>query len=516
MARYYVGYDCGTMGTKVAIFSEEFSMVADAYRPHKILYPKPGWAEMEAEQFYRAVAEGLSECLAKSRINPKEIRAISCSGVICGFVPIDKNWKPVGPYYPYLDNRAKEEAIYVSKNLEPLWEKENGTSIVGAFIPPMIMRWLQKNEKRQMAQTEKIVTAAHYVMGRLGGMQAAKAFMDWSHLSGWLLGYDARKHDWSQRQLEILGIPRDILPRVTKPWEVVGTLTKATADETGLAEGTPLVAGGGDMQQSCLGSGVVEVGVCSDVAGTASNFNFAVGKLIDSITSKKVLMAAMHTLEDIFLYWAIIPGGGLSLRWFRDEILNKQGDEEFYEHMNRLAEKVPIGSGFSLFLPYLQGRTNPVWPNASAGWIGLYGSSDAAYLWRAMLEAIAYEYYGWAQLLQQEGLKLKRIVGQGGGSKGGFWNQIKADMLNTEYVTLQQNEQAVLGNALLASYGVGDITDLRTASIKWVKNRETFIPNAKNHDLYMKLYEKRQEIINGPIAEVFEQLSAMHSIGAVE
>ena len=225
-----LGYDCGTMGTKVA----------DAYRPHVIEYPRPGWAEMDPEQFYRVTSAGIAECMRKSRVNPKEIRGISCSGVLCGIVPVDERWKATGPY-----------------------------------IPPMMLRRLLKNEKELLFRTKKVVTAAHYVMGKLGGFGAREAF------------------------------------------------TCAEAKKLGLAEGTPLVAGGGDMQQSCLGSGVVETGVCSDVAGTASNFNYSVGGFTRGITKKKVLMLAMHTLEDQYLYWAIVPGGGLSLRWFRDDIMSE-------------------------------------------------------------------------------------------------------------------------------------------------------------------------------------------------
>jgi xylulokinase len=512
MAQYYIGFDCGTMGTKVAIFTADGTMVADAYRPHVIDYPQPGWAEMEADQFLRVVKEGLRECMKKSRVSPREIRAISCSGIICGFVPIDEDWNPVGPYFPYLDNRAKDEAIFVSKNLEPLWETENGTSIVGAFIPPMILRWLLKNEKGMMGQARKVVEGAHYVLGKLGGLKARDAFIDFSHLSGWLLGYDGRSRNWSPRQLDILGIPLEILPRVVKPWDVVGRLTREAAEETGLTAGIPLVAGGGDMQQSCLGSGVIDAGVCSDVAGTASNFSFAVSDFSASVTRRKELMVAMHTLDDIYLYWAIIPGGGLSLRWFRDDILQQKDDEGFYARMDKAARAVAPGSAASLFLPYLQGRTNPVWPNASAGWLGLYGSADSAVLWRAMLESIAYEYYGWVRVLAEEGIRPTRIVGQGGGSKGSLWNQIKADVLNAEYVTLKREEQAVLGNALLAAYGVGDITNLRESARKWVEYKESFPPDSSRHKRYMGLYEIREKIINGPLSEVFDMLAEMQTL----
>jgi len=508
--RYYLAYDCGTMGTKVAIFSEEGVMVADAYRPHTIEYPKPGWAEMPPEQFYRLTAEGIRECMKKSRLKPNDIKGISCSGVICGIVPIDEQWNPTGPYIPYLDGRSSEEVREVSECVEPLWEEEAGNAIIGSYIPPMMLRWLLHNKKDMIKRTKKVVTAAHFVMGKLGGMSVRDAFIDWSHLSGWVIGFDARKRNWSERQMELLGIPCELLPVVKRPWDVVGSVTRSAAEALGLAEGIPLVAGGGDMQQSCLGSGVVEVGVCSDVAGTASNFNYSVGDFTHEITEKKVLMLAMHTLDDQYLYWAIVPGGGLSLRWYRDDVMLQRGDEGFYERMNSLAENEPLGSGYSLFYPYIQGRTSPVWSNASAAWLGLFGSSNSGTFWRSILESIAFEYLSWMNILREFGVQPKRIIGQGGGSKSRLWNQIKADILNVPYLTLKNPEQAVMGNALLAAYGVGDIADLKNAAIAWIDVKETFRPIKAQTDRYMRIYKTREKILNGPMREIFEQLADLH------
>ena len=114
MSKCYVGFDCGTMGTKVAIYADDSRLIAEAYRPHEISYPKPGWAEMQPDQFYRVVSEGLQECVRTGKVDPKDVRGISCSGIVCGFLPIDDDWRPVGPYIPYLDGRAKEEAAQVA------------------------------------------------------------------------------------------------------------------------------------------------------------------------------------------------------------------------------------------------------------------------------------------------------------------------------------------------------------------------------------------------------------------
>ncbi|UCB46943.1 MAG: carbohydrate kinase [Spirochaetota bacterium] len=515
MSKYYFGFDCGTMGTKVAIYAEDSTLVAEAYRAHDIKYPKPGWAEMEPDQFYRVVIEGMRECVNKSKIDPKDVRGISCSGIICGFLPIDDNWDPVGAYIPYLDGRAKEEVRYVSENLDPIWADESGNAEIGAYMPPMFLKWLINNEKDFLSRTKKVVSAAQYVMGKLGGLGAKDAFIDWAHMSGWVIGFDGHKRDWSEKQMELLDIPYEILPEVKKPWDVVGTLHKNEAEKIGLREGIPLVAGAGDIMQSNLGSGVVDTGMCSDVAGTASIFTFLVSDFTREVTDKRVIINGISTLDDQFMYWSFIPAGGLSLRWFRDEVVMRKDEEAFYEEMNSLAEKTPIGADFSLFFPYLQGRSAPAWPNASAAWLGMFGSNNSATLWRSILESIAFEYLSWITILRNVGNELKKIVGTGGGSKGGFWNQIKADVLDAPYVTLERTEGAVLGNALLAAYGVGDIKDLKKSVNDWIKVKQTFKPIEENNQVYMKIYKKREEILNGPLKEIFDNIIELHNIQTI-
>ena len=512
MAKYYIGYDCGTMGTKVAIYADDSTLIAEAYRPHEIKYPKPGWAEMEPDQFYRVVTEGILECVQKSKIEPGYVKGIACSGIICGFLPIDESWNAVGFYYPYLDGRAKEEVRYTTEKLDPLWADESGNADIGAYMPPMIVKWLIKNDRSFLKRTKKVVSAAHYVMGKLGGLKAKDAFIDWAHMSGWVIGFDAHRRDWSHRQMEILEIPYEILPQAKSPWDVVGTLTGEEAKKVGLREGIPLVAGAGDIMQSNLGSGVVETGMCSDVAGTASIFTFAVPDFKREVTDKKVIINAMATLDDQYMYWSFIPAGGLSLRWFRDEVLQQKGDEDFYEQMNKIAELTPIGAEFSLFFPFLQGRSSPAWPNASAAWLGLYGSNNAGTLWRSILESIAFEYLGYVNILRSVGIDLMKIVGTGGGSKGAFWNRIKADVLNAPYVTLERTEGAVLGNAILAAYGVGDISDIRKTVNEWIKIKDQFDPNPENNEIYTKIHKLREQILNGPLYQIFDMVSELHTI----
>lgn len=507
--RYYIGYDCGTMGTKVAIYTEEGELVSEAYREHKILYPKPGWAEMEAEQFYRVVTDGIKECLGKGKVDPHGVKGISCSGIICGFVPIDSEWKPLGPYIPYLDGRAQKEAQDL-QNAEPLWAEESGNAEAGAYMPPVILKWVLNNMPQVRKEANKVVGAAHYVMGKLGGLKAGDAFTDWAHQSGWIIGFDARKRNWSEKQIQILGLPYEILPRVVKPWEVVGELCSKEAALLGLKSGVPLVAGAGDIMQSCLGSGLTDVGMAFDVAGTASIAAFAVSDIDPVITRKKVLVNAMNTFDDQYLLWGFIPAGGLSLRWYRDEIYRKPGDSTVYRELDQLAEQVPMGSDYCLFFPFLQGRSSPFWPTASGSWLGLRGSNQAGHLWRSMMESISFEYLSWTNLLRNEGFPVNKMIGTGGGSNSRLWNQIKADMMNLEYLLPAHSEGAVMGNALLAAFGVGAIKDMKKTIKEWVSFNQVFKPQPAVTAFYEQMARIRDEILSGPLLDCFNRVQSLH------
>jgi len=335
--------------------------------------------------------------------------------------------------------------------------------------------------------------------------------MDWGHLSGWILGYNLKKRNWSEEQIDILGLPKEILPKIVKPWDIIGYLKKDEAERVGLIEGMPLVAGSGDIMQGNLGSGVTEDGACSDVAGTASIFTLLLGANSKKITDTKTLVSGFSTLDEQYLYYGFIPAGGLSLRWFRDQILKEPENGGAYNEMNKLAEKIPLGSDGVLFYPYLQGRANPYWENANGTWLGLYGSNKLENLYKSMMESIAFEYLSWANIFSKQGIEVKSTTIIGGGSNSEMWNQMKADILNTQCRTLKRFDGGVLGNAALAAYGVGEVKDLVETANKWVEVKKYYDPIKSNHDAYMKIFKARERIVNGPLKEIFEILADLRA-----
>ena len=150
--------------------------------------------------------------------------------------------------------------------------------------------------------------------------------------------------------------------------------------------------------------------------------------------------------------------------------------------------------------------------NASGAFLNLTTNTDQGIMWRAVLEAIGYDYIYVADMYRNAGCNLDRIVVTEGGSKSSLWNQIKADMLGSEVVTLENVEGAVLSDAILAAYAVGDIHDLKKALLDVVKVKKVYTPNKENTKFYREMFKIQQQIIRNDMKSVFNQLEKMRSL----
>ena len=179
--------------------------------------------------------------------------------------------------------------------------------------------------------------------------------------------------------------------------------------------------------------------------------------------------------------------------------------------MQERAQKVKPGCDGVLFLPYLQGGSVGI-ENASGAFLNLTTNTDQGIMWRAVLEAIGYDYIYVADMYRAAGCNLDKIIVTEGGSKSSLWNQIKADMLGSEVVTLQNVEGAVLSDAILAAYAVGDIDDLKKALLDVVKVKRVYTPNEENTKFYRRMFGIQQQIIRNDMKSVFTQLERMRNL----
>lgn len=496
---YLIGVDLGTMGTKAAIFDTEGNLVALAFEESKLLYPKPGWVEQEPADFYLSSLRTIKECLEKSGVEPREVAALAFDGQMAGIGTIDAQWQTPTPYDSWLDTRCKPYIDRMREHQDLIIEKSGGPPTYSHG--PKIL-WWKHEEPEVFSRIHKFVVPGCYVAGRMAGLKGDDAFIDYTYIHFSCLS-DTKEARWSEELCHLFNIPMEKLPRIVKPWEIIGQLTAEAAEGCGLLAGTPIAAGCGDQAAGMLGAAMVEAGMVFDVAGTASVFSICVDRYTPDL-EHKTLFSGRLVPEDLWYALAYINGGGLNLRWFRDQLAKEEKAKaereggSAYAMLDAAAASVPPGSDSLLFLPHLGGRVTPSDPDLRGLWLGFTWSHRKEHLYRSLLEGIAYEYAYYLDIEKSllSGLEFKEARVIGGGSRSDFWNQIKADVLGIPYVRLNREEYAVLGSAIVAGYAVGIFDDLKATAKGFVEPISRLEPRPEYHayyrplvDLYISLFD---------------------------
>ncbi|MGB9693467.1 MAG: xylulokinase [Fervidobacterium sp.] len=514
---YFMGIDIGTAGTKTAIFDLQGNQIAAAYEESRLYYPRVCWVEQKPEDFYKSTVNTVNEVIKKFGVDPKSIASIAFSGQMAGILGIDEDWRAVTPYDSWLDIRCRDYIDHLNKNHADLLIRVTGVPPTVDHLPKML--WWKNERPKIFKRICKFTVPSVYVAGKLAGLNGNDAFYDYTYVTFTGL-IDTGKMRWSEELSEVFGIPIDKMPRIVKPWEVIGELTAAEAEKLGLAKGIPIVAGAGDGVACTLGAGVTKPGLCLDIAGTASAFYVSTDKMI-SDTKFKTLFYLKSVVPELWNVGAYINGGGLCLRWFRDEIAKyeketaKRRGEDPYKLLDNLASKIPLGSGGLFFVPHLGGRAYPYNPKIRGVWFSFTWKHTSAHFFRAILESISYEYHYYLRIIKDlfTNLELKEIRCIGGGGKSSLWNQIKADVLNVPYVLLNREEYAVLALAALGGYAVGFLNDYTKTIDEWVKPIKKITPSRERHEQYRKYAEFYEQMLNGldRIFEQYEHLTATDS-----
>lgn len=506
--RYYLGFDAGTQSVKVVVCDSEMRCVAESSHPTTIRHPGPRSVEMDPDEYAELTIQGIAECtgqmLAKG-LEPHGIRAVMGDGIICGITPVGDDGGSIAPYINYLDSRTQEDADEINSWNLSVWGEETGNADASCMFPALFARWYLRNSEEVRDGCARFVHNAPYILMRLAGLKARDAFIDQGTMSGWGLGYDVVGKRWSDEQLSLLGLDRSLMPRIVKPWDVVGGLTAEIAERTGLRPGTPVCGGAGDTMQSMLGCGLTGPGRAVDVAGTCSMFCVSTDGIVPELSSHgKGLIFNSGTLDDSYFYWGFIRTGGLSLRWFKDSVC--AGDAG-YDRLTDEASDVPAGSNGVQFLPYLTGGYGDG-ADASGAFLNLSLSTDRGTLWRAVLEAIGYDYIGVTDEYRAAGVDLDRITIAEGGSANDLWNQIKADMIGSTAQVMGTAGGALLTDCVTAARAVGDVSDLRSEMEGLAAPTRIFVPDQGRHALYRGLYERRRLVMGG-MMPVFSSLRGM-------
>jgi xylulokinase len=256
-------------------------------------------------------------------------------------------------------------------------------------------------------------------------------------------------------------------------------VTKSAAESTGLREGTPVVAGGGDFPVSMLGFGIVGEGVTADVTGTST--------LLAAHSPKPLLDPAIQNLRHVVDGWipfTILDCGGLSMKWCKDLVDALCGRDVSYDELISLASQAPPGSDGLLFYPYMLGERRRENTRSRGGFLGISLNHSAPHLVRAVMEGVALAMGKDVKVFRERGLEVSRLLSVGGGTRNELWNQIKANVTRSRWELSDEPEAGLKGAAILAAAGVGLIDDPAGTAVQRRTATRTVQPDPETFDTY--------------------------------
>ena len=461
-----LGIDIGTGGVRALLVDGDLGTVIDrSSATWPTSSPHPGWSEQDPDRWWAATAAAIRDLTGRLD-DSNRITAVGFAGQMHGLVLRDADGRPLRPAILWNDQRTASqcEAIHHRIGRDRCIDL-TGKPVLTGFTAPKLA-WVQEHEPDIARRIRSISLPKDHVMHRATGVHA----IDVADASGtsWL---DIGTRRWSAELCDQLDIDTSWLPQVHECSEVVGSITAEAAALTGLAAGTPVVAGAGDQAASGLACGITTDGLVSITIGT-SGVVFAHSDEPPR-DPDGTLHGFCHAVEGRWHRMGCMLSAGGSLEWFRSTLApDRTFDQIVAEGMT-----APPGSGGICFLPHLSGERCPHDdPSARGAFIGLSTNHRREHLARAVLEGISFGLADMLQCVRDAGRHVDSVRLAGGAARSQHWRQLLADVLAVRIETVNEPDATAYGAALLASVGAGLHDDAAAAASAMVRITDVIEP----------------------------------------
>lgn len=489
--RYTLAIDLGTGSCRAVIFDEGGRQTAIGQREwsHAGLPGFPGSQVFDTSRNWELICTCVREAITRAGIGPQEIAGVSSTSMREGMVLYDAAGHEIWAC-PNVDSRAGQQADELVRNGAARQIFEQGGDWVSITSPARFL-WIREHEPDTFAAIAHVGMLSDWVLYRLTG----RFVTDPSSGSSSNL-FDLRTRTWSSFSLDLIGVPTSIVPEVLEPGTVVGPVTAAAAEETGLRAGTPVAVGGADTQLGLVGIGVVRPNRLTLVGGSFWQLTVVTDEpLIDPLARVRTLC---HAVPGQWMTEGIGFYCGIAMRWYRDAFCDWEKAEaerlgvDPYVVMEQAAATVPPGSNgvLGVFANVMDAKR---WVQASPSFLQFnvddpVGSGRRACI-RAIEEQAAYTARGHLAIIEElTGRSFDEVVFTGGAAKGQLWPQIVADVLRIPVKVPVVKESTALGAALCAGVGAGLYRDLAEVAERTVRFERTFEPVAENEVAYDEHY----------------------------
>jgi xylulokinase len=481
---YVMAIDIGTTTTRCVLFSLRGTVAGEAYREPPVHYPQPGWAEVVPEEWWAATVAVVRETLRETGVPSEEILGIGLCGLKHAIVPMDARGIPLAGAMLWMDQRCRAQAQWMTREHGALLEGALGRGSAMSTTPSAPkLRWLAENEPELLRQASTLLLPKDFVRYRLTGTIAT----DPTDAGGTGL-YDRRSGAWSEPMLRLSGVSPEKMPPIRPSASLAGSVTPQAARLTGLAPGTPVVVGGGDVTCTLIGADVAD----PIVPGAPTRACLYLGTAA-WISAGRTLSAST---------FGATATTGAALKWLAALTGSRPDGEPAlpYSGLVEAASSIPIGARGLLFLPHLMGERGPSADPCAVG--VLYGLSLAhgrAELARAVLEGCACQL---RRIVEALDVTVGELVAVGGGAKSGLWLQIIADVTGLPLLVPRVVEAGALGAAILAAVGIGRYASVEQAAGAWVQVARRVEPDPLAHAAYEEVYAAFLEL-EGRVAPMY-------------
>lgn len=469
MLMYILALDQGTTSSRAIIFDPLGNVISVAQKEFPQIFPKSGWVEHNPWDIWNSQREVMIEAIEKAKIKPKEISTIGVTNQRETTIVWDKHTGQ--PIYNAIVWQCRRTADYCEElkrnGLSEVIKEKTGLVIDAYFSGPKI-KWILDNvpEAREKAEEGRLLfgTVDTWLIWNLTGGKVHAT--DYTNASRTML-FNIKNLDWDDELLEIMNIPRSMLPKTFPSSYFYGVCNIFDGVEI------PITGIAGDQQAALFGQCGFEEGVVKNTYGTGCFILLNTGENI-KYSSKGLITTIAYGIGEKVNYaleGSIFIAGAV-IQWLRDNLgLIKSSSE------SEILAKMVEDNGGVYFVPAFVGLGAPYWDMFARGLIiGLTRGAKKEHLVRAALESIAYQTNDVVELMEQEtGIKIKELRVDGGASANNFLMQFQSDISNLKVIRPYITETTSLGAAFLAGLGVGIWKDLDEIKRIW-KEEKVFTP----------------------------------------
>lgn len=493
--------DIGTTSMRAILYDADAHVVHVHQRENMPEYFCDGRVEQDPAAWSSVLLDVLTGCARAANHHSIEPLCIAVTAQRSSVIPVDGDGIPLHPAIMWQDRRTAELAQAMEADNPRVYQR-TGLKISPVFSA-LKMTWLRRYRPDIWKKTRKMIGIQDWTLYLLTG----RFVTDHTFASRTNL-FNLEQREWDADLLALFEVDSAMLCDLVAPGAIVGGLTAALAEQTGLPAGLPVVTAGGDQQCAALGLGLF--------SGERAVSNTGTGSYLIGHAERPALDAHMRLACNVsavpgaYIVEAAVLTSGTIYRWFAESIFNPDGDgSHCFDTLNAEAQIAPPGANGLLLLPHFKGCGAPYWdPGAKGAFFNLTLNTTRGEMARAILEGIAVEMKGSLELVENLCGPVHSVSVSGGLTKADLFNQIQSDIFERPVVRLRNNEATSLGAWIAGAVAVGLETDHAAAFARVgdVTSARTYRPDPANLDTYRRQCSQARALYQALARPEFREL----------